>query len=50
MVSEMNDDYLLQVVNDLGYEQILVDAELTIEDVMLLLNELKYIDLEMYCE
>jgi hypothetical protein len=46
----MNDDYLLQVVNDLGYEQILVDAELTIEDVMLLLNELKYIDLEMYCE
>jgi hypothetical protein len=46
----MNDDYLLQVVNDLGYEQILIDAELTIEDVMLLLNDLKYIDLEMYCE
>ncbi len=46
----MNDNDLLQVVNDLGYEQILVDAELTIEDVMLLLNELKYIDLEMYCE
>ena len=46
----MNDDYLLQVVNDLGYEQILVDAELTIEDVMLLLNDLKYIDLEMYCD
>ena len=46
----MNDDYLLQVVNDLGYEQILIDAELTIEDVMLLLNDLKYIDLEMYCD
>ena len=44
----MNDSDLLQIVDDVGYEQILIDAELTLESVMLLLNELKYIDLEMY--
>ena len=46
----MNDSDLLQIVDDVGYEQILIDAELTLEGVMLLLNELKYIDLEMYCD
>ena len=46
----MNDSDLLQIVDDVGYEQILIDAELTLESVMLLLNELKYIDLEMYCD
>ena len=46
----MNDSELLEIVDQLGYEQILLDADLTIGYVMLLLHELGYVDLTMYEE
>lgn len=44
----MSDYDLLLILENIGMEQVLIDAELTMEDVFLLLHELKYIDLEMY--
>jgi hypothetical protein len=44
----MNDYDLLRIVEDVGMEQILMDAQMTMEDVFLLLHDLKYIDLEIY--
>ena len=44
----MKDKELLEVVDNIGWEQILLDAELTIDAVMLLIHDLGYIDLEIY--
>ena len=44
----MTDKDLLEVVDNIGWEQILLDAELTIDTIMLLIHELGYIDLEIY--
>jgi hypothetical protein len=46
----MNDSELLEIVDQLGHEQILLDADLTMGYVMLLLHELGYVDLTMYDE
>jgi hypothetical protein len=46
----MKDNELLEIVDQLGYEQILLDADLTMGYVMLLLHELGYVDLTMYEE
>ena len=46
----MNDSELLEIVDQLGHEQILLDADLTMGYVMLLLHELGYVDLTMYEE
>ena len=44
----MTDKELLEVVDNIGWEQILLDADLTVDTVMLLIHELGYIDLEIY--
>jgi hypothetical protein len=46
----MRDDELLDIVDQYGHEQILLDAEMTIDRVMLLLHELGYVDLTIYEE
>tara|TARA_R110000744_G_scaffold147303_6_gene260283 strand:+ start:120 stop:272 length:153 start_codon:yes stop_codon:yes gene_type:complete len=44
----MNDYDLLRILENIGMEQVLLDAQMTMEDVFLLLHDLKYIDLEIY--
>ena len=44
----MTEDEVNMVVERIGFEQILVDAELTVDFVAGLLHELGYLDLEMY--
>tara|TARA_R110000796_G_scaffold30122_6_gene80737 strand:+ start:2300 stop:2446 length:147 start_codon:yes stop_codon:yes gene_type:complete len=46
----MKDEDLTKIVENIGFEQILVDAELTVEMVALILNESGYLNLEMYEE
>jgi hypothetical protein len=44
----MKDNELKRIVEDVGFEQILIDAMMTVEDVAMILHEAGYIDLEMY--
>lgn len=46
----MNDKELETVIEQVGFEQVLVDANLTVEQVAMILHESGYIDLEMYWE
>lgn len=44
----MKDQQLIEIVESHGLEQILIDAELTVETVALILHELGYVDLTIY--
>lgn len=46
----MKDKELLEIVENIGFEQIILDANLTIETVSMILHELGYIDLEIYLD
>ena len=46
----MKDEELKEVVENIGFEQIILDANLTIETISMILHELGYIDLEIYIE
>lgn len=40
----------MKIVENIGFEQILVDASLTVEMVAMILNESGYLNLDMYGE
>lgn len=44
----MDDKELETVVEQVGFEQILIDANLTVEQVAMILHGSGYLDLEMY--
>ena len=44
----MNDKELEAVIEQVGFEQVLIDANLTVEQVAMILHESGYIDLEIY--
>jgi len=44
----MDDEELESIVVQVGFEQILVDAGLTVERVAMILNECGHVDLEQY--
>lgn len=44
----MRDKLLEDIVIRVGFEQILIDANLTVEDVAMILHEAGYLDLEQY--
>lgn len=46
----VTDRELMKIVENVGFEQILIDAELTVEHVAMILHESGYIDLTMYYE
>lgn len=46
----MNDKELDLIVENIGFEQVLVDACLTVEQVAMILHESGYIDLTIYDE
>lgn len=46
----MKDEELKVIVEQVGFEQILIDANLTVEDISMILHESGYIDLEIYWE
>jgi hypothetical protein len=50
MNSPMKDEDVERIVFEVGFEQILVDAELTVEQVAMILDGLGYIELEMYLD
>jgi len=50
MNSPMKDEDVERIVYEVGFEQILVDAELTVEQVAMILDGLGYIELEMYLD
>lgn len=50
MNSPMNDDYVAAVLSSVGFEQILIDANMTVEDVAMILDTLGYIELDIYLE
>ncbi len=47
-MSELTDKELELIVTEVGFEQILLDAELTVEAVASILHESGFIDLTMY--
>jgi len=50
MNNPMKDEDVERIVYEVGFEQILVDAELTVEQVAMILDGLGYIELEMYLD
>jgi len=46
----MRDKELIEIVENIGFEQIILDANLTVETISMILHELGYIDLEIYIE
>jgi len=46
----MKDKELTEIVENIGFEQIILDANLTVEAISMILHELGYIDLEIYIE
>ena len=46
----MKDKELIEIVESIGFEQIILDANLTVETIAMILHELGYIDLEIYIE
>jgi hypothetical protein len=46
----MSDEELEKIVIQIGFEQILIDAGLTVEHVAMILHESGFIDLEQYEE
>ena len=46
----MDDKELQGIVENVGFEQVLVDAHLTVDQVAMILHESGYIDLEIYLE
>lgn len=44
----MTDEELEDIVIQVGFEQILIDANLTVEKVAMILHECGHIDLEQY--